>query len=726
MRALLRFIRPGFLTFLLLAGVISLAAAEAPPTPAKAAYTWRNVAIKGGGYVTGLVFHPGVRDLLYARTDVGGAFRWDAGRRAWVPLNDALGRNEAELLGVVSLAVDPVDPRRLYLACGSYLPAWAKPAALLWSTDQGAAWDRVALPFRLGGNADGRQMGERLQVDPHHPETLLLGTNQDGLWRSRDRARTWERVAGFPGNGLTFVLFDPHSGGDGQPTPVIYAGAADLIGPALFRSIDAGTTWSPVPGQPRGFLVHHAAVDDSGALYLTYANNPGPNDTTDGAVWKLQPTGDHWTNITPVAPGAAHNDRFSYAGLAIDGRREGVVLVSTLDRWTHGDEIFRSTDGGANWKPLLASSTWDKSSAPYCRAFTPHWIGSVALDPFDANQTFFVTGYGVWTTRQASAVERGAPTPWTFVNDGLEETVVAELASPPTGAPLLSALFDLGGFRHDDLTVSPAAGALQTSRGTSTSIAVAELSPAKMVRTHSGPARGAISFDGGVSWNDFPAPPPPAVANGPGSLAISSDGRRLVWLPKGSGPFFSADDGVSWKRSESSLVSPADWHVVRPVADPVNSDKFYIYDTVTGAVFLSTDAGGHFVAAATLPAGGGAARSEPGREGRVWVPTPGGLYWSGDSGRSFLKFTAVEQADQIGFGRAAPGGNSPAVYLAGQFAGRRGLWRSDDDGMSWVALNGPSLQFGWINAVCGDPRVYGRVYVGTGGRGIFYGEPAQP
>jgi photosystem II stability/assembly factor-like uncharacterized protein len=706
-----------------LAAAMSTAKAAVPAT---VPYSWQNVAIKGGGLVSGLLFHPTERDLLYARTDVGGAFRWDPAGHRWIPLNDSLGRDDAELLGVVSFAVDPSDTQRLYLAGGSYLPDWGKPAAFFSSTDRGATWSRTPLPFHLGGNADGRQMGERLQVDPHDSAVLFLGTNQDGLWRSADRGQTWQRVDGFPAMSLTFVLFDPHGVLSEKPTPVIYAGAADRTKPALYRSADAGVTWSSVSDQPSGYMIQHAACDGQGVLYLTFSNNPGPNDTTDGAVWKYEFSGNRWTNISPITPSASHHDSFSYAGLGVDARHAGVVMVSTLDRWTKGDEIFRSTDGGARWKPILANSTWDNSAAPYSKAFKPHWIGSVALDPFDSDRALFATGYGVFTAARATAVDHGATTPWLFADDGLEETVVAELVSPPAGAPLLSALFDLGGFRHDDLTTSPAAGTLQPSRGTSTSMAFAAQRPMKLVRTHSGAARGALSTDGGATWRDFAATPPPATAHGAGRISVSCDGRRLVWLPKGSGPYFSTDDGATWTAGSADFLSPTDYHNVGPVADGANPDKFYVYDVATGRVHLSIDGGAHFSATAALPAGGGSPQTEAGREGRLWVPTPGGLFVSNDSGRNFQPIDAVQAADQIGFGRAAPGADLPAVFLAGRIAGRQGIFRSDDGGRSWIAINDSARQFGWINALTGDPRVFGRVYLGTGGRGIFYGEPAKP
>ena len=76
-----------------------------------ATYTWRNVAIEGGGgFVPGIVFNTTEQNLIYARTDIGGAYRWDQASGRWIPLLDWIGFDDWNLTGVDSIATDPVDP----------------------------------------------------------------------------------------------------------------------------------------------------------------------------------------------------------------------------------------------------------------------------------------------------------------------------------------------------------------------------------------------------------------------------------------------------------------------------------------------------------------------------------------------------------------------------------------------------------------------------------------
>jgi hypothetical protein len=350
-------------------------------------------------------------------------------------------------------------------------------------------------------------------------------------------------------------------------------------------------------------------------------------------------------------------------------------------------------------------------------------MGVIALDPFDSERAFFVTGYGVWATKQAGAVERGAATPWVFANDGLEETVVEDLISPPEGAPLVSAIADIGGFRHDDFNASPRAGAHQPPYGNNTSISFAERMPAKMARTHSGPACGALSLDGGTTWKDFATTPPPAKAHGAGTIAVAADGRRIVWLPKGSAPFFSQDDGATWSKSGGDFVSSADYRTAVVVADSVNAEKFYFYDAVGGSVYASVDGGAHFSLASKIAPEGGMLRVTPGREEHLWVPTPAGLFISSDGGAHFAKVHDVVSAVQIGFGAPAAERGPPALFMLGRVRNIPALFRSDDLGADWIAISDAQHKFGYIKVITGDPRVPGRVYLGTGGRGIVVGNP---
>jgi len=101
-----------------------------------------------------------------------------------------------------------------------------------------------------------------------------------------------------------------------------------------------------------------------------------------------------------------------------------------------------------------------------------------------------------------------------------------------------------------------------------------------------------------------------------------------------------------------------------------------------------------------------------------------GLWRSTDSGATFSKLANVSRAEGVGFGMAKSGSNTPAVFLVGTVNDLHAVFRSDDTGASWTHITDDKHQFATIQAITGDPRIYGRVYLGTNGLGIIYGDIA--
>nr|BFE72599.1 hypothetical protein GCM10020092_059000 [Actinoplanes digitatis] len=181
-------------------------AAGRPPAAGAAAvaaadtYAWKNVRIDGGGFVPGLIFNRAEKNLIYARTDIGGAYRWNQAGQNWVPLLDWASQDNWGYNGVLSIATDPVAPDRVYAAVGMYTNSWdPNNGAILRSTNRGASWQVTRLPFKNGGNMPGRGMGERLAVDPHdNSHVFFAAEGGNGLWRSTDYGATWAKVTAFP------------------------------------------------------------------------------------------------------------------------------------------------------------------------------------------------------------------------------------------------------------------------------------------------------------------------------------------------------------------------------------------------------------------------------------------------------------------------------------------------------------------------------------------------
>ncbi|GGU31697.1 cellulose binding domain-containing protein [Streptomyces daghestanicus] len=747
---------------LLTGGPPAALAAEPPPAAAALAadtYTWHNARIDGGGFVPGIVFSRTEPDLAYARTDIGGAYRWQEATKTWTPLLDHVGWDDWGHTGVVSVVSDPVDPDRVYAAVGTYTNDWDPGnGAVLRSADRGATWQKTGLPFKLGGNMPGRGMGERLAVDPHDNDVLYLGApSGKGLWRSTDAGVTWKQVTSFPnpGNyaqdpsdtsgyasdnqGVTWVTFDESTGSGSTATRTVYAGVADKEN-AVYRSTDAGATWERLPGQPTGYLAHKGVLDaGNGYLYLAYSDTGGPYDGGKGRLYRYATATGTWTDISPVAEADTY---FGFSGLTVDRQHPGTVMATAYSSWWPDTQIFRSTDSGGTWTQAWSYTsyperanrytmdvssapwlTWGANPAPPEQAPKLGWMTeALEIDPFDSDRMMYGTGATVYGTENLTDWDAGGKFTITPMVRGLEETAVNDLASPPSGAPLLSALGDLGGFRHTDLTKVPSMMFTSPNFTSGTSLDYAETKPDTVVRVgdHDSGPHIAFSTDNGATW--FAGTDPAGVSGG-GTVAAGADGARFVWSPAGTGVRYTTGFGTSW---QASTGIPAGAVVESDRVDPLT-----FYGFKSGKFYVSTDGGATFTAsaAAGLPSGDSVRfKALPGGKGDIWLAggAPDGAYglWhSVNGGASFTKLAGVEQADTIGFGKAAPGASYQTLYTSAKIAGVRGVFRSTDQGATWTRINDDAHQWGWTGAaITGDPRVYGRVYVATNGRGVVYGD----
>ena len=283
------------------------------------------------------------------------------------------------------------------------------------------------------------------------------------------------------------------------------------------------------------------------------------------------------------------------------------------------------------------------------------WMGDIEIDPFKPGRALYNTGQGIWWSDDTGATT----TAWTFQDQGLEETVALGIISPSGGdAHLLSAVGDVCGFRHADLTQPTASGMFTNPVfGNTTALDFAEQHPGLVVRvgTTSSAAtkHGAFSTDEGVTWTPFYSEPNVTVDGGvtttsAGSVAISADGSTILWAPASTGrragaipPAISTDRTMSWT-SVAGLASGA-----KVASDRVNPTRFY---ATTGAQLLgSADSGATFSLLTTLPAGGGTVRPTPRNEGDLWIATTGGLFHYSDASPTPALVPGVTNAAAIGF-----------------------------------------------------------------------------
>ncbi len=738
-------------------------------------YKWASLLTGGVEYATGLAWSARHPQDLFLRADGGGIWRFDRKSQRWVALMDNLHWSWSNLATVDSLAIDPNDPSTIYVAGGS--SRWSHPHDLLKTTDGGKTWARLHLKNARGedvvseGNGADKQAGERLLVDPNDSRTLYFGSRSDGLFASHDAGKSWANLP-LPSNGarwtgISFVLADPSSSRAGAPSRTLTVGvhagkASDEPGApevegALFQSRDGGKSWAQLKGGPGGQASPmRARLSADGVLLVTFAGGSG-------GVWKW--AGGQAQDITPP-----EGKGQPFCGLNFDPRDSRRIVAAGT--YTFGPNIFVSGDGGSTWsrfhyergKPQEGNiklgdiPAWEN---------TPDWnwgdnAADVAFDAAEPNTLWHLSFSGPSRLRL-----NGGSATASVVGAGREQMTTAEGLSPSAGAPYISGVWDVGGFRYDKggfntipqtrLQLRKADGSTYTGYDTYRNgyQDIFDMDASPLLPDYIAVAGGwqwnntgdaSLSSDNGRTFRSFASKPFPDAKFG--RIAISSDdSKNLVWAPLGSkteAVYFTRDGGVTWAASRGAprgmINTDGPWSFFKPLcADRVLKNTFYIYDRRSGHVLRSSDGGASWSHLSTLPTQTGAnfdmhkLRAAPGKAGDLWLSLwDQGLFHSADGGSSWSKISGVDWAVNLAFGKPMPGRTAPSLFLIGQINGQAAkteaeveaqLYRSDDEGRRWTRLNGAERGMAQVGNITGDMQVPGRVYIGTSGRGTFYGQP---
>lgn len=705
---------------------------ENPDSGSDVPYTWGNVAIGCGGYTPEIYYNAGEEGLIYARTDIGGAYRLDKDTQTWIPLTDEFNSHEYSFYGIDGLITDPVEPNRVYLLAGMYTKGWLEinNAYILRSEDYGANWDRVPMEFDAGGNEPNR-FGDRFELDPKDNKTLYVGARNGTLWKSTDYGVTWEKLPlpevklkqedGYT-FGVTFISFDDNND--------LYVGVAgDGTNCCYFRSKDGGASFEPLEGQPNDVFPYHGVSDGNGHMYFANGTAAGPYQVPSGSLKKYTIADGTWEDVTPDMLTNGVGD------IEVDPQNPDILTVSSIGKWgaNENDCLYRSLDGGATWDSIFTGDgmdrkfTLDYSETPWLdwggeTAKLGWMMGDIAINPFDGNDMMYGTGATIFRTTNLSDWDSGGTVNFKVVSKGFEETSVLSLAAPPEGeVQLYSAMGDLDGFSHKDVDIVPENQNNNGSMGSANSIAFAWKSPNIVARSGSSTSI-EISSDYGKTWT---ARKPKGSKGEAGTVSVNADGSTIYWVNDKDSRIYRTDDlGETWSTVEKAFAAPA------ICSDCIDPDTLYVY--ASGTLYISRDRGGSFESLKQMTPASGRIIPDPSAAGTVYIASnAGGLYRISNYGAGeddFYRYPSLIAASNLALGKAESDGAPLAMYVIGTLKGSDilGVYRSTDGGENWLRINDDKHEFGAIGgSLAADMRVFGQVYFGTNGRGIIMGRSAE-
>ncbi len=438
-------------------------------------YAYHNLPVPGGGFVTGFLYHPRKQGILYARTDIGGIYRFDSKSEHWISLADTFTEFDRHLAQPLSIAIDNDRPERLYAMCGNNSKRYDQgKAALLISDDFGSSFTQKPVPFHCNGNAPARSTAERLAVKNGK---IIFGSQEDGLWCSDNCGDSWEKLD-FCEENIVFVYSHPEL----DILIISCTGETNSRGSdrahTLYVSYDSGKSFerldAPDPLNDErcchnGFVPCDIACH-SDKLLISFSHSfrggwGGWNSFAcdngggfDGRLYCYSIKDGRISfqkDITPELNGYSDTNLLRKLPFGLGGVDFFGDIIALCSVGGHGDAVFISKNFGSSYE-IIKSTDLDRFiiDVPYLKPqynggrVPLHWTSCLRIDPFDPDTAVINTGTGIFAL---CALTSDTPFIKTLTY-GVEETVHMNIYGLPKGKnKVIDLVGDLGGFAFKEL-----------------------------------------------------------------------------------------------------------------------------------------------------------------------------------------------------------------------------------------------------------------------------------
>lgn len=302
--------------------------------------TWKHLGLENTKQIGRIIVDPKNPNTLfvaalgnvYAPNPDRGVYRSRDGGVTW---QKVLFKNDD--VGAIDLQFDPTDSKIVYATLWNvrrppwfiYAPANGPGAGIFKSVDGGTTWKEISEGIPLEGRG---HIG--ISVTPSNRNRIyaVVDAKEGGVFISNDAGSTWTRLSSDKrlwDRGWYFekVTADPKN------PDIVY-----VMNTSMYRSTDAGKTWTPIKGAPGGDDYHQLWINPDDPKRMILASDQGTIVTVDGAAtwssWYNQPT----AQIYHVAA----DYRFPYW---VTGAQQDSGAVGTPSRSIHSDISNRDWEG---------------------------------------------------------------------------------------------------------------------------------------------------------------------------------------------------------------------------------------------------------------------------------------------------------------------------------------------------------------------------------------------